>query len=80
MKLTILAFGIAKDIIGKEKLRLNVDEKTTVKELKDILCSKYARLSSLPSFLLAVNSSYAKDSLKLQQNDKIAIIPPTNGG
>jgi len=80
MKITVLSFGIAKDIIGKEKLRLNVDEKTTVKELKDILSSKYARLSSLPSFLLAVNSSYAKDSLKLQQNDKIAIIPPTNGG
>lgn len=80
MVIKILAFGMAKDIIGKEKISLDVDRNTTVKQLKAVLYSKYHKLVSLPSFFLAVNASYAKDGMKLNQNDEIAIIPPTNGG
>ncbi len=80
MVIKILAFGIAKDIIGKEKISLEVDRNITIKQLKAALSSKYHKLSSLPSFFLAVNASYAKDGTKLNKNDEIAIIPPTNGG
>lgn len=80
MVVTILTFGAAKDIIGKEKFNLNIDNKTSVRQLKGVLISKYAKLSTLPSFLLAVNASYAKDHAKLKDGDEVAIIPPTNGG
>lgn len=80
MVVTILTFGVAKDIIGREKFNLSIDSKTSVKQLKGVLLSKYVKLGTLPSFLLAVNASYAKDYTKLKDGDEVAIIPPTNGG
>lgn len=79
MIVTILTFGIAKDIIGKQKLNFEVGKDTTTKQLKKILCSKYKKLSTIP-FLLAVNAAHAKDKTILKDGDEVAIIPPTNGG
>lgn len=80
MILKVLAFGIAKDIIGKQKISLEVEGIITAKQFREILCSKYSKLNTLPGFLLAVNASYAKKNTRLKNNDEIAIIPPTNGG
>ncbi len=79
MVITILAFGVAKNIIGRQKFNLDVEKNSTAKQLKEILCSKYKKLSTIP-FLLAVNLSHAKENTKLKQGDEVAIIPPTNGG
>lgn len=80
MIITILAFGIAKDNIGREKFNLYIDNKTSVRQLKGVLISKYAKLGTPSSFLLAINATYAKDHTKLKDGDEVAIIPPTNGG
>lgn len=79
MIITILCFGIAKEIVGKQKLSLTVENKTTISKLHLILRSKYKKLSTIP-FLLSVNAVYAKDKTKLRDGDEVAIIPPTNGG
>ena len=81
MKLNILVFGAAQDIIGNRKLDLDVDnEISTVGQLKAQLVGTYPKLAELTSLLLAVNSEYAPDDTKLQEHDEIAIIPPTSGG
>lgn len=80
MVLKVLAFGIAKDIVGGQTVQLDAADAATVAKLKDVLKSKYPALGELSSLMIAVNSKYAKDSQQLNPNDEIAIIPPTNGG
>lgn len=80
MTINILAFGISKDIIGKQCLKINNDRLSTVSQLKKYLKLNYPGLNTLPDFLIAVNSKYVRSSFKLHSGDEIAIIPPTNGG
>ncbi|MCB0625683.1 MAG: MoaD/ThiS family protein, partial [Saprospiraceae bacterium] len=56
MQLTILAFGIAKDILGRRELQLEVPDDTTVRDLKDRLLERYPEFSRLVSLAIAVNS------------------------
>lgn len=80
MVISVLAFGVAKDIIGNKKIKIETKDYATVKELKEILLLKYKKLNTIPSLLIAVNLTYANDSKKIKSGDEVAIIPPTNGG
>lgn len=80
MVVTILAFGISKDIIGKQKFKATLEDQATVTSLKVFLLKKYPQLKSVSDFLLAINATYAKDTDILHPHDEIALIPPTNGG
>ena len=80
MKVNILAFGIAKDIFGGASIELSLNENATVADLKRILEGQYPKLKQLASYLVAVNSEYAEDSIAVNEKDEIAIIPPVSGG
>ncbi|MCB0678920.1 MAG: molybdopterin converting factor subunit 1 [Saprospiraceae bacterium] len=80
MQLTILAFGIAKDILGRRELQLEVPDDTTVRDLKDRLLERYPEFSRLVSLAIAVNSEYSAEDVLLQERDEIALIPPVSGG
>ncbi|SHJ00670.1 molybdopterin synthase sulfur carrier subunit [Arenibacter nanhaiticus] len=84
--MTILLFGITKDIIGTDTLAIS-DSTTigtgkiqTVRELKSHLMKIYPDLRSLSSLAVAVNNSYAKDDKIINNFDEIALIPPVSGG
>jgi molybdopterin synthase sulfur carrier subunit len=78
----ILLFGIAKDIVGKSKIRFESGEAqpASVEQLRQSLKNSYPDLGRLSSIAVAVNSEYAEDDQALQQGDEIAIIPPVSGG
>jgi molybdopterin synthase sulfur carrier subunit len=80
MRITILAFGIAKEIMNGATVNIYLDEKPTVGALKELLEEQYPRLKELRSFLIAVNNNYISPSHLLRQEDEIAIIPPVSGG
>jgi molybdopterin synthase sulfur carrier subunit len=80
MKVDILLFGITKDLIGKQHLQVDLPGKVTVAGFKKFLQDKYPELIELNSLAIAVNSEYAKDSVMIQENDEIALIPPVSGG
>lgn len=81
MRVNILLFGITKDLIGKQHLQLELPSaKVTVSSFKKILQEKYPELVELNSLAIAVNSEYANDSVMIQENDEIALIPPVSGG
>jgi len=80
MTLSILAFGIAKDIFGNSSIRVELPDAASASALKNYLEQQYPRLKQLASYLLAVNSEYAPDELLLKETDEIAIIPPVSGG
>ena len=83
--MTILLFGITKDIIGSATLELNTtNEKElqirTVGELKDYLGEHYPKLNTLSSLAVAVNSTFAENESLVTDKDEIALIPPVSGG
>lgn len=80
MELSILAFGIAKDIVGTDRLSMEIEEGADTCALKKKLEAVYPAFTRLKSYMLAVNREYAPDTLPLSPRDEIAIIPPVSGG
>jgi len=80
MKIKILAYGIAREIIGNQSIALEFTENSPVLELKKKLIVAYPALEKLATFAIAVNTEYATDEQILLENDEVAIIPPVSGG
>jgi molybdopterin converting factor subunit 1 len=80
MKINILTFGIAKDIIGNRQLELELPDGSSVGYLKEILVALFPAFSDLKSLQVAVNEEFAFNELVLSSRDEIAIIPPVSGG
>ncbi|MEZ4968080.1 MAG: MoaD/ThiS family protein [Flavobacteriaceae bacterium] len=84
--MTILLFGVTKDIIGSATLSMpsssefGSKKSKTVKELKEYLGKIYPELKKLSSLAVAVNNSYANDDTIIDNFDEIALIPPVSGG
>ncbi|MEK6478722.1 molybdopterin converting factor subunit 1 [Catalinimonas sp. 4WD22] len=80
MQLNILLFGITKEIIGQQRLKLELPQETSVSNLLQSLKQSYPALENLDSMLVAVNNEYSQKDQLLQESDEIAIIPPVSGG
>lgn len=77
MKVKVIVFGVAKDIIGGNELELEVGEPNNVAQLKQQLKKQFP---GLPDCMIAVNAKYANDEQVIKPKDEVALIPPTNGG
>lgn len=80
MILNILAFGIARDIVGASALQMTVEPGITVSLLKQQLLARYPQFGALSSLMIAVNAEYGEDETVLDARDEIALIPPVSGG
>ncbi|MCL4114396.1 UNVERIFIED_CONTAM: hypothetical protein GTU68_052332 [Idotea baltica] len=81
MKISILAFGIAKDILGAREIEIEIPASSlNIAGLKDQLSNTYPDFKKLRSLALAVNEEYVADELELNHGDQIVIIPPVSGG
>jgi molybdopterin converting factor subunit 1 len=80
MKIKILAFGIARDIVGGFETTLELPTDATVADVKQQLTTQFPDFQKLASLKLAVNADYATDDLILTSEDEIVIIPPVSGG
>lgn len=80
MTLQILAFGIARDILGARNVSFETPVTLTVGELKRQLLERYPAFGNLSSLLVAVNAEYEADEIILTEQDEIALIPPVSGG
>jgi len=80
MKVTLVAFGIAKDILGRRQLEWELEESTQISDLKKGLMARFPDFSELQSLRFAVNEDYQDDDYQLQPKDEVVIIPPVSGG
>ena len=80
MQIDILAFGITKDIVGGSSLQFELQEGSTVKDLKQQLCERYPAMNDLTSMLIAVDEEYGDETLVLTGREEVALIPPVSGG
>ena len=80
MKVTILAFGIAREICGARQFEFEAPEGCTSSRLKALLFETYPAFQQLANLAIAVNETYAQEDLTISPNDEIALIPPVSGG
>jgi len=80
MEITIIGFGIAKDILGSDSISMEISDPSSVGQLQASLFERYPQFQKLRSLAIAVNSEYARDDLQLNVRDDIVLIPPVSGG
>lgn len=80
MKVKLLAFGIAMEIIQARSMEFQIHPGETIASLKEKLLVRYPEFSKLKTLSLAVGENYQEDSFALSDEDEVAIIPPVSGG
>jgi molybdopterin converting factor subunit 1 len=80
MTITIKFFALGRELIGTNALTLELPESATVHDALTSVSAQHPRFAELPSFLVALNTSYAERSAALKHGDELAIIPPVSGG
>ena len=78
--LTVLLFGITRDLVGQSRLSVPMADGSRVADLLALLHNQYPALAGVKSVLVAVNSEYAEPGTLLNSSDEIALIPPVSGG
>ena len=69
MKITVLLFGIIRDVTGENALKLELEKAITIGQLKQDLLKKYNNLQRYSNFSIAVNEEYVDLNYVLQAND-----------
>ena len=77
---SLLCFGIARDITGTGRLSLTLADDGTVGDLRRELEKRYPDFTTLVSYAIARNETYATDQEVLGPGDVLAVIPPVSGG
>ena len=80
MKVRLIAYGIARDILQRNVQEIEVPEHSTIEELKEQLICTYPAFQKLASLQFAIHEDYVQDRTVLQHNQEIIIIPPVSGG
>lgn len=80
MKLKIVAYGIARDILGSNEIEYEVDKAVDSSTLLHQLHTDYPDFKDLKSLMVAVNSEYAKPDQLITEKDEVVLIPPVSGG
>lgn len=81
MKIALLAFASAGDILGAGEAELEVEPATTVADLKRLLEARHPELAPLWGRLaIAVNGDLRSDDTLLSEGDEVALLPPVSGG
>jgi MoaE-MoaD fusion protein len=81
MRVTVLFFGVLKEMLGSETQTLDLPQGATV----DAVLGHYSALlpqqpKLWPSLAVAVNQSYALGGCLLRDGDEVALLPPVSGG
>ncbi|MGW8123570.1 MoaD/ThiS family protein [Roseivirga echinicomitans] len=80
MKIDVIAFGIAKDILNGSLVTLEMANQSTVADVRKTLIDLYPAFQGLASLQLAVNADYVNDDYLINENDEVVLIPPVSGG
>ena len=81
VKIQVLFFGAARDVVNENPFEIAVDAPATVASAFQSLVKKFSGLERFGrSLLFAVNQEYATPDTMLKENDELAVFPPVSGG
>ena len=78
MKVTLKYFGVIAESAGKSIEVLELEQGSSVKELKDLQIKKY-KIQDAASVQVAVNRDL-NNEVELKDGDEVAFLPPFAGG
>jgi len=79
--LSIKLFASLRQAMNSNEIKVDIDDEITVSQMKKIVFETFPNLKKLNiPFFVAVNHNYATDSIVIDTNDEIALIPPVSGG
>ena len=79
--MNVLLFARAKDLIGADRVEIDLPEPATVGELRQGLMGQYPLLAGLlEKSAFAVNDEFAEDGLPIPAGAEVALLPPVSGG
>ena len=89
MKIKLELFGASRDLSNKDYLEFNIDEKSSIKELRKKLINyiddkfkgnyNFKKIIETSAFCTEDNN-IVSDNYKIIKDQKIGIIPPIGGG
>ena len=80
MKIKLIAYGIAKDILKSKEKVWEIGSDETIESFKENLLQEYPSFAMLSKLSFAVGEEYREDSFLLKDGDEVVIIPPVSGG
>ncbi|MEE2777721.1 MAG: molybdenum cofactor biosynthesis protein MoaE [Acidobacteriota bacterium] len=81
MRIRLLAFASACDVLGTAESGLEVAAGSTVAQMKATIEGNHPRMGALwDGMAVAVNGELAYDDLALAEGDEVALLPPVSGG
>ena len=81
MKVTVLLFAKAQQIVGADSIELELEDSPRVQSVLDVLEDQYPAMSDfLGLCVVAINHQYAPSRRRIEEGDEVAIIPPVSGG
>ena len=89
MRIKLELFGASRDLSNKDYLEFNIDEKSSIKELRKKLISfvddkfkgndNFKKIIETSAFC-SEDNNIVSDNYKIIKDKKIGIIPPIGGG
>ncbi len=81
MKVNVVVFARARELIGSDQLQLDLPPQSTIHQFKQQLLQQFPALNELlPHCAFAINREYATDDQVLEDGCEVGLIPPVSGG
>jgi molybdopterin synthase catalytic subunit len=81
MHVTVLFFGVLKDLVGRSQETLELAAGARLETVFQHYASEYPRLQQMAdSIALARNQEFADPETALRDGDEVALMPPVSGG
>jgi molybdopterin converting factor small subunit len=81
MRLRLLAFATASDVLGTEEVAIEVGDGLDVSGLRTELARRYPALQPLwPRLAIGVDGVIADAETPLREGSEVALLPPVSGG
>jgi len=80
-KITLLLFATLKELIGSNRLEIEVNDGDTVAGLKKKLLEQYPMIKPhLHNVVVSINQEFAFDADLIPANAEVGMFPPVSGG
>jgi molybdopterin converting factor small subunit len=81
MNVDVKLFARARDLVGSDRVRIELPPAARVADLRTALAEGFPRLRPLvPNLFVAIGTDYVDDTVAIQPADEIACFPPVSGG
>ena len=81
MKVSVIAFATASDILGKEPVEADLPAGSRLSDLRDELTGRYPDLEPIwPRLAIAVDGQLGGPERELADGAEVALLPPVSGG